>query len=93
MLDYLSEKGNCNVNLDWIRALSRLKYIYMINQWELVIYINMRLSESWRTNPIQGLNPETLRTITSLYRIEGFKEGPQFVPHYAERRQPLRQPI
>ena len=35
--------------------------------------------------------PETLRTITALYRIEGFKEGHQLGPHCAERLQPLGQ--
>ena len=30
---------------------------------------------------------------TALYRIEGFKGGPQLFPHYAERRKYLGQPI
>ena len=30
--------------------------------------------------------PESTRIITEHYRFEGFKEGPQLEPHYAEKR-------
>ena len=30
-----------------------------------------------------GAQPETSRTLTALYRIEGLKKGPQLPPHHA----------
>ena len=36
-----------------------------------------------------GAHSDTPRTITALYRTEGFKGDPELVPHYAERRQPV----
>ena len=36
--------------------------------------------------------PQTPRTSSQHYSIEGFKGGPQWVPHYAKRRKSLGQP-
>ena len=41
--------------------------------------------------PIQG--PLKTPRTSQYYRIEEFKGDPELVPHYVERRQPLRQQI
>ena len=42
-----------------------------------------------RQSCVPNWDPETLRNITALYGIEGFKVGLELAPHYAEKRQSL----
>ena len=72
-----------------------------LSPWKVLAALNGKTTTMRRTavrengvcqhhvSPIEGL-PEIPRT-SNHYDFEGYKEGPQLTPHYAERRQSLRQ--